>query len=267
MDESLIRLAIAVNWRNLALGHETFQAARATCVRNDTLPDIFDANFLFDVTAADPESVTRLLADASLEFAHASEITIRTGPFTPPAVGAWLSVHGWTRREAVVLLLAGAVTRAAVPCDIRPVVTEADWRAYAALKQLDLAGALSEERPGQRASLAEGMVTAARLKSPKVEYVLAYTSDEAIGYCSAWRGIEGVGQVEDLFVHPAHRRRGTATALLNHCVDRARQLGAGPIVLVVDPANSARRMYLALGWEPVAECRQFNRPTSEVGVA
>ena len=50
LDNAMIHRAIAVNYRNLALGHETFPAAGATFVRQRDLPNIYDANFIYDVT-------------------------------------------------------------------------------------------------------------------------------------------------------------------------------------------------------------------------
>ena len=63
---------------------------------------------------------------------------------------------------------------------------------------------------------------------------LVYADGQPVGHCNAWEGIDGIGQVEDLFVHPKDRRRGIATALLSACVSLARQRGAGPVVIVVD---------------------------------
>ena len=38
----------------------------------------------------------------------------------------------------------------------------------------------------------------------------------AAGFLSSWPGTNGVGMVEDLYVHPLYRHRGLATALLAH---------------------------------------------------
>ena len=54
MDGRLIRSAVEVNWRNLALGHDVFEADGATFVRNLALPAIYDANFVFGITVAEP---------------------------------------------------------------------------------------------------------------------------------------------------------------------------------------------------------------------
>ena len=88
---------------------------------------------------------------------------------------------------------------------------------------------------------------------------LARENGQPVGFCSAWTGIEGMGQVEDLFVHPDYRHRGIATALMDRCVTRLRAQGVGPVVLVTDPGSTAKAMYGRLGWSPVAVCRQYGR--------
>jgi GNAT superfamily N-acetyltransferase len=258
MDTALLRTALTVNWQNLALGHEVIPHRFATFVRNRSLPLIYDANFVFGIRAADAPALTQVLADLEREYAHAYQLTIRTDPFTPPIVDAWLLANGWTCEHAVLLLLTGAVTARAW-CDVRPVVTPSDWSAYAALKQLNATESVPALVGDELAAVIAGLVTASQAKCPPVEYALAYRGGQPVGFCSAWGGLDGVGQVEDLFVHRAHRKQGVATALLEHCVTRARAAGAGPVALVVHPTNTARRMYLALGWEPIAACHQYGR--------
>ena len=89
--------------------------------------------------------------------------------------------------------------------------------------------------------------------------MLAYQDGQAVGYFSAWEGLDGVGQVEDLFVLSSYRHRGIATALIHSCVGAARARGAGPVVIVTEVTNTSKTMYAALGWQPVAICRQYGK--------
>ena len=133
----LIRRAVAVNWRNLALGHEVFEADGATFVRNLALPAVYDANFVFGVTVSEPDDIERLLARAAERTAHAARLTFRVGPFTPPAFEARLALEGYERSEALVLLLDGPLRGEARRLEMRLVEDEATWRAYTELKHLD----------------------------------------------------------------------------------------------------------------------------------
>ncbi len=141
---------------------------------------------------------------------------------------------------------------------MRPVEEDAGWTAYAALKRV-----CWREHAAQRdfdpddTVIADRLTASTRLKCPPVQYILAYLDGRAVGYCSAWEGLRSIGQVEDLFVDPAQRQRGIATAMLHRCVEIARARGAGPIVIVVEATNTAKHIYTALGWRPAALCRQY----------
>jgi ribosomal protein S18 acetylase RimI-like enzyme len=154
------------------------------------------------------------------------------------------------------------------PCDIRPIISQTGWDAYAELKRIDCHEyALHSGSSTNTGDLADGFVTASRLKSPPVKFLLAYAEDQAVGHCNAWQGINGIGQVEDLFVRPEYRHRGIGTALVVSCVALARQNGATSVVIVVDPENSAKYIYAALGFEPLAVCRQYGRELTRAATA
>jgi len=260
VDERLLSRAVEVNFRNLALGHDVFVADGATFVRNLTLPGIYDANFVYGIRVSRRRDIEQLLARAAREYAHATRLTFRIDPFTPPAFEAFLALEGYERDEALVMLLDAPLRTAKRRVDVRPIEDEAAWRAYAELKCMDW----REQAPRRNsdpedATTALGLATSNRLKCPPVRYVLAYEDGLAIGHCNAWEGPDGVGQVEDLFVHPAYRRRGIATALLEACVPLARAGGAGPVVIVADPTDTPKQAYAALGWQPIAICRQYGK--------
>ena len=258
MDDRLTRLAVTVNWRGLALGHDVFEAEGATFVRNTQLPLVYDANFVFGATVSEPNEIERLLLRATHEYAHALRVTFRVDPFTPPTFEASLVLRGYERSDALVLMLQGPLRVESAGVDVRRVENEAQWQAYQTLKCLDWGEHAARHREDpEDLSIPRALAAASRLKCPPVQYMLAYVDGQPVGHCNAWEGIDGIGQVEDLFVHPKYRRRGIATALLSACVSLARQRGAGPVVIVVDPSNTARELYAALGWGPIAVCRQY----------
>jgi GNAT superfamily N-acetyltransferase len=92
-----------------------------------------------------------------------------------------------------------------------------------------------------------------------IRWWLAYVDGVAAGYFSSWRGVSGVGQVEELFVSPVYRRRGVATALLHHSIAQARRDGAGPVVIVADPDDTPKEIYARMGFRPVAIKRSWWR--------
>jgi len=71
-----------------------------------------------------------------------------------------------------------------------------------------------------------------------------------IGYIIYWKIIDEV-QVNNVAVHPAHRRRGLAEALFREVLENLRAEGAKSISLEVRTSNAAaRRLYEKLGFEP-----------------
>lgn len=261
-DRDIARRALAVNQANLALGHDVFAADGATFVRDARFPRIYDANHVADITASTPEEIERLLARVETEFTHCTHRKFHTDFTTPPAFEARLQLDGYQLNQALVMLLEGDPGGTPRTCDIRRVDSPASWDAFFALHQMDWneyaarIGASGDETVGS--NMAQTQVR----KSPPVRYWLAYEDGEPRGYFSAWEGIDGVGQVESLFVQAEYRHRGIATALIHHCVADARAHGAPtgrgrPVVIVADESDTPKHMYAAMGFRPVAVKREY----------
>ncbi|HYM14961.1 MAG TPA: GNAT family N-acetyltransferase [Dehalococcoidia bacterium] len=257
--DNLTRSALAVNYANLALGHQRLTVPHATLVRDPALPLIYDANFVTDVTAATPDEIDSLLAAVDAAYPHTRARTYRLLPDTPPAVEARLALDGYERSDSLVMLLEGALHDAPKPCDIRLAATGDDWRAYASLKRADFMEHGAALEPDVAEQVAAGLAVANRAKCPPSRYWLAWADGAPRGFFNAWEGIGGVGQVEDLYVDPAYRHRGIATALIHHCVADARAHGADPVVIVCDPGDTPKNMYAGLGFRPIAVARLYRR--------
>lgn len=259
MDPRTRDLAVDVNWRNLALGHPTFSAEGATFVRHPAYPHIYDANFIYNAAAAAHDEIESLLARARKEYAHTPAITFRTDHRTPPALEARLSLAGDQRGATLVLILESDLRGPApIPCDIRPIESEAGWSAYVDLKRADWrdhAARVNEDPDDTK--IPDGLAATNRLKCPPVRYFLASVGDRPVGFFNAWEGDGGIGQVEDLFVLPEYRKRGIATALIHHCVADARAHGAGPVVICAAADDTPKHIYANLGWRPIALTRQY----------
>lgn len=256
-DTDLARRALAVNQANLALGHQTFIADGATFVRDAEYSRIYDANHVAHITAATPDEIERLLARADREFAPCDHRAFHTDFLTPPAFEARLQLDGYQSSQAIVMLLEGDLRGVPRPCDIRPVDSDADWDAFHALHKHDWDEHAARAGVGGDESVGVNLAQTQQRKSPPVRYWLAYEGGEPRGYFNAWDGIDGVGQVENLFVQSDYRHRGLATALIHHCVADARAHGAGPVVIVADASDTPKHMYAAMGFRPVAIKRSY----------
>jgi GNAT superfamily N-acetyltransferase len=258
VSAEFVQRAWRLDMMNLALGHRTFEADGATFVVNPSLPSIYDANFLYDVTASSDAEIDRLLERARREYAHCSKLTFRIAPWSPPSLEARLALIGVEQSRTLVLLLTGELRGTPRAQDLRPIDDDEGWRAFRELKRAEVGeGSKSAADDPHRWDVPDGLAAAARLKCPPVRYTLAYADGRPVGYFNSWAGVDGLGQVEDLFVLPSYRHRGIATALIHHCVAEARRNGAGPIVICASAADTPKAMYAAMGWEPIAVGRQY----------
>jgi GNAT superfamily N-acetyltransferase len=255
--DRLFEAALAVNQDNLALGNEAFEAAGARFVRNAAYPSIYDANHVDDVTASSPAEIEALLERAEDEFAGCPHLRFDVDARTPPEFEARLKLDGrYSCTETLVMVLQGELRGQARPFEVQHIVDDEGWKAFGALHALDWTeGADDSNRRTPEAGQAWAAVT--RLKSPPLRFWLGYIEGVPRGYLSSWEGLSGVGQVETLFVHPDFRHRGLATALLHHCVRDARALGAGPVAIAADAADTPKQMYADMGWRPVAVKREY----------
>jgi GNAT superfamily N-acetyltransferase len=244
--------SLAVNQAFLALGNERFEAEGATFIRNGTIPEIRDANHVTQITASTPAEIDRLLARVEREFAGFPHHRFDVDFTTPPSLEARLALEGYERDGALVMLLDGELAGAPKRHDIRPITGDEAWQAFGALQDLSWREYTSGAGRPYEENVPRGLTQSNRSKSPPARYWLAYVDGRARAYCASWVGIEGVGQVEELFTYPDFRHRGLATALIHHCVSACRAEGSGPIVIVADPSGTAMRMYAAMGFRPVA---------------
>jgi len=248
----LIHRALDVNDANLALGNETFEAAAATFVRNRDAPDIYDANHVTNIRVGSLAEVDALFARVEQEYAGYRHRRFDTDHRTHPVVVARLRLEGYERCEGLVMLLEGEPVGRPKDHDIRAVTTDDDWASFAELKTKDWMEARQKQGRPAEPEVAQAMVRVDRGKCPPVQYFLAYIDGTAAAYFNSWAGIEGLGQVEDLFTLPEYRNRGVATALIHRCVADCRSRGAKRVIIVADPSDTPKRIYAAMGFHPIA---------------
>jgi ribosomal protein S18 acetylase RimI-like enzyme len=254
--------AIDVDLGQFALGNEVFERANATFVRNRDVPSIYDANHVRHIRARTPAEIDELLGAIDEEYAHAGHRRFDVDHRTPPEFVARLLLEGeYARDDALVMLLEGELQgKWPVACDIRPQVSDGDWDAYWELLFMDWQETGRRTgRKGMTEEIARRMWRSKRRRTPPVKYWLAYVGERPAAYFNSWEGIEGIGQVEDLFTHPDYRNRGIARALIHHCVRESRAAGAGPVVIVADPTDTPKHLYARMGFRPVAVVSHYLR--------
>jgi ribosomal protein S18 acetylase RimI-like enzyme len=83
---------------------------------------------------------------------------------------------------------------------------------------------------------------------------LAEVGGAPAGFAIASRSRPDIGHVDDLFVRPAHRRRGVAAAILRELARAFRERGVEHVALDVDAGNeTARTLYESFGFTRYAD--------------
>ena len=253
LSRDLAAKALDTNAALLALTCEQVEADGALWVHDRESPDIYDANHAQRITASTPAGIERLLARAEREYAHCNHRRFQVDFRTSPLVSARLALDGYARDDGLMMVLQGELRAPPIEHDVRPVITDKDWEAYAVLKAADWEEhrrRLPDPKPGSE--IAEAFVRIYRRKAPDVQYFMAYVDGRPTAFFSSWPGVDGVGQVEDLFTLPEWRRRGLATALMRRCVRACRERGAAQVAIACDPSDTPKQIYAAMGFVPAA---------------
>ena len=97
-------------------------------------------------------------------------------------------------------------------------------------------------------------------------FVAVDGQDAAVAYVVAHFGADE-GEILNLGVAPAHRRRGLARALVEHTLAALRGRGVRSVFLEVRESNvAARHLYERLGFAPVGKRAGYYRRPTEAAV-
>lgn len=78
-----------------------------------------------------------------------------------------------------------------------------------------------------------------------------------VGYCVKWLVLDHV-HIQNVAVHPAHRRRGLGRYLIEDALEAGRKAGARKAFLEVRLSNrAAQRLYASLGFHEVGRRRRY----------
>jgi GNAT superfamily N-acetyltransferase len=263
---SLPDLAVEVDQANFRLGNHVSEEAGALFVQNTAIPDIYDANHVASVRARTADEIDELLATVDQRYAYCQHRRFLVDHRTPPEFVARLQLDGgYEYSSSICMVLEGELVGEAPPCDIRPLESEADWEACLQMTRADFRESRerrNEPDPGDHVAL--HLYQSKRWRQPPVQYWIAFVDGEPAGHFHSWVGLQGLGQVEDLYVTPSFRKQGVATALIHHCVRQLRDAGIGPVLIVSDPTDTPKNLYARMGFRPVAVAGAYHRKLEQL---
>ena len=249
------RVAEARRWFKL-LGHEAVADAGATIVATPEHPDTWDANFALPGAETTSDA---LLAALDRNHAHGDWRVVITDALAPPAIEAGLALAGFATSTTLIEMVAHAITPPRTPPAITtdPVVSDADWAAFAPLVEID-------HREGLRTGpydphVAAGLFANMRRCAPPCEYRVIRLEGEVAGYGMTARCPNGLALIENLFTRAEFRGRGIMSAFIAGEFARLGALGCDAMFLDAHAHDTPKHLYARLGFAPVALTRTWTR--------
>ena len=251
------RVSAAYAWQR-ALGHETVQNSLCCIVRNPAHPEVWDANHVSGVRASTTVEIEQVLQRADKAFAHCHHRLFVVDPLTPPAFVARLALDDYHELTPTIqLVLEGSLRAQPRDIDLRPVMTEADWRCLSTLVRHDHTEGARTEGRTISAEVTQGIVVSYRKKWPAYQFFLAREDGVECAYGAGVLCANGLGMVEDLFTLPDFRKRSIATAIIARAISHVRKQGADQILIGTLATEAPKRLYAALGFVPVCVTREY----------
>lgn len=239
-------------------GNRVDSQALATYVHNLEHPDVWDANHVSGVRAADGAEIEQVLRHADRVFDHCPHRFVIVDPLTPEAFVARLALDDFKEFPPTIqMVLDGSFVAHGADVELRAVTSDDDWRVLYELVRLDHLEGKTTRGMTLEDEITRGIVAGYRAKSAVSQFFLATLDGVTCAYGSSVVGPYAMGIVEDLFTLPAYRRRGIATAMIRHAVTHARERGMGPMLIGALADETPKKLYASLGFEPRCLTRYY----------
>lgn len=232
------------------LASERVALAASVLVTRPSAPELLLASFLYAVRPADVAALDTDLRAALARGVRRVVLEHRT----PAWVEAELRLRDWTVEDELRLELPDGAPLAGSPppVDVRPGArADPDWRIRGDLLRADH---LEEDArhgvPPRPEADSAAIVQHRRAIEESAPYLCAMRGGEVVGFLCTWVSPAGTGVIEDVYVRPASRGVGVATALLHAAVAQLRRSGAGRITIAAEIGDTPARRYARLGFRP-----------------
>jgi RimJ/RimL family protein N-acetyltransferase/predicted GNAT family acetyltransferase len=222
-----------------AAAGRTLATPNGTAIISDSVPDVYDANYLSVEAPAVGAAALAAEAEATLETSHHVRVIVEDG--TSGLAGDFAD-RGFELSTHLVLAHTAEPDRRVDTGVIREVTLDdlAPLRAEATLRE-----------PWGDPDIADQLNRAKRLVAEAVptRFFAAVVDGAVAGWCELRRDA-GVAQIEDVEVLAEHRGRGLGRAVVQHALDEG--LRAGDLVFLEALADDwPRELYAKLGFSVV----------------
>ena len=230
-----------------AAADRTIELPSGTAIVTDSVPDVYDANYLSVETAVVGAGDLTADAEAALEASHHCRVIVEDGT---PGLADDFARLGFDRVTHLVLTHSAEPDRRVDTGPIREVELDrlTASRTEAILREpwgdADLAAQLNDVKRRVAASV-------------PTRFFGAFVDGTIAGWCELRRR-DGVAQIEDVEVLEGYRGRGLGRAIVQHALDEA--LDAGDLVYLEALADDwPRELYAKLGFAVVGRRDVYTR--------
>jgi len=234
-------------WLQRAAADRTLETPNGTGIISDSVPDVYDANYLSVEAPTVNAGDLAADADAVLEASHHCRVIVEDGA---PGVADDFARLGFDRSTHLVLAHTGKPDRRVDTSVVRDVTLD------------DLTPARTETTLGEPwgdANLAAQLNEAKRLVAAAVptRFFAAIVDGAVAGWCELRRR-GGVAQIEDVEVLQELRGRGLGRAVVQHALDKG-QRGGDLVFLEALADDWPRELYAKLGFTIVGPRDVYTR--------
>jgi ribosomal protein S18 acetylase RimI-like enzyme len=234
-------------WLQRAAADRTIETRNGTGIVSDSVPDVYDANYLSVESPVAGAGELAAEAEAVLESSHHCRVIVEDGT---PGLEEDFSQDGFDRVTHLVLAHTAEPDRRVGTSPIREIGLD---------DLLPLRSEATLREPWGDADIAAQLNDAKRRVAAAVPTrFFAAIVDEAIaGWCELRRR-DGVAQIEDVEVREEFRGRGLGRAIVQHALDEG--LRAGDLVYLEALAEDwPRELYAKLGFTVVGRRDVYTR--------
>jgi GNAT superfamily N-acetyltransferase len=221
-----------------------------TALVNASMPDVLDANVVFDAALPDGVAPAAAVAEADAHF-HANGSRVRkwvTNPSAPQERTAplveQLIAAGFARRTYDIMHLSGPPARGVAEVGgLRIIPARASFR-HARELAVEAAVPLTPQ-------LADAFV--AHLEDPQTDGLLALKENEAAAYVTVLT-VGEIGCITELYVSARFRRQGIGRTMMSRALEICARSVFKHVFLSCEPTNAAAVvLYRELGFEKIGD--------------
>jgi ribosomal protein S18 acetylase RimI-like enzyme len=234
-------------WLQRAAAERTVEMQNGTGIVSDSVPDVYDANYLSVESPAAGAGSLAADAESVLDASHHCRVIVEDGA---PGVADDFAQLGFERVTHLVLAHTTAPDRRVETDAVREVE-------LAELMPLRAEATMRE--PWADADIAAQLNDAKRLVAAAVptRFFAAFVDGAIAGWCELRRR-DGIAQIEDVEVLAKFRGRGLGRAIVQHALEEGRR--AGDLVYLEALADDwPRELYAKLGFTVVGRRDVYTR--------